>query len=171
MNWKIIDIEGVKENTFEISDTGIVRYVNSGERKAATVNGEGYLYIKFFNGGNRSINIAVHRLLALHFIPRTEDDFIHGRNYVHFKDFDKDNISLDNLEWVNSLELNIKTRLHYDNPCKPNYAEYICKLLERDYDNASICKVLDLPRSKFGSIISNIRRRKIYKDISKKYKF
>ena len=45
MNWKIIDIEGVKENTFEISDTGIVRYFISGDRKAAIVNGEGYLYI------------------------------------------------------------------------------------------------------------------------------
>lgn len=170
MNWKIIGIEGIKENTFEISNTGIVRYINSKDTKAITINGEGYPYIKFYDS-NRSVNIGLHRLLAIHFIPRTNDDIIHGRNYVHFKDFDKDNISLDNLEWVNSLELNIKTRLYYDNPCKPNYAEYICKLLERDYDNASICKVLDLPRSKFGSIISNIRRRKIYKDISKKYKF
>ncbi len=170
MNWKIIEIEGVKENTFEISDTGIVRYINSGERKAATVNGEGYLYVSFHDK-SVDVNIGLHRLLAIHFIPHTDDDIAHGRNLVHFKDFNHENISLDNLEWVNSLELNIKTRLYYDNPCKPNYAEYICKLLERDYDNAAICKVLDLPRSKFGSIISNIRRRKIYKDISKKYKF
>lgn len=170
MNWKIIDIEGIKENTYEISDTGIVRYIDSQRIKAITVNGQGYPYVKFHDN-NYDVNIGLHRLLAIHFIPRTEDDIAHGRNIVHFKDFNSENTELYNLEWVNSLELNIKTRLHYDNPCKPNYAEYICKLLERDYDNASICKVLDLPRSKFGSIISNIRRRKIYKDISKKYKF
>lgn len=171
MNWKIIDIEGVKENTFEISNTGIVRYINSKETKAITINGDGYPYIKFYDI-NRSVNIGLPRLLAIHFIPRTNDDIIYRRNYVHFKDFDKDNISLDNLEWVNSFELNLKTRLWYDNPSKTiDYAEYICKLLERDYDNASICKILSIPQSKFGSIISNIRRRKIYKDISKKYKF
>lgn len=171
MNWKIIEIEGIKENTFEISDTGKVRYINNGYIKTATANGDGYLYIKFYDNCTE-VNIGLHRLLAIHFIPRTEDDIAHGRNLVHFKDFNHENISLDNLEWVNSLELNMKTRLHYDCPSKAiEYADYICRLLERDYDNASICKVLDIPQSKFGSIISNIRRRKIYKDISKKYKF
>lgn len=171
MDWKIIDIDGIKENTFEISNTGIVRYINSKYVKAVTINGDGYPYVKFHNNC-QNVNIGLHRLLAIHFIPRTEDDIIHGRNFVHFKDFDHENISLDNLEWVNSLELNLKTRLHYDNPSKAiDYADYICRLLERDYDNASICKVLSIPQSKFGSIISNIRRRKIYKDISKKYKF
>lgn len=171
MKWKTIDIKGIKENTYQISKNGTVRRIDNGVEKAVGINGEGYPYIKFCDDGE-TVYIGLHRLLAIHFIPKTDDDIIKGRNFVHFKDFDHSNISLDNLEWTNSFELLIKTKLHYDRPDKPvGYARYICKLLERGYDNKSICDILSIPRSKFGLIIANIRKRKIYKNISKKYNF
>lgn len=171
MDWVVINSKGIKENTYEISKKGIVRYINNGATKKISINGDGYSYIGFYDDGKRIV-IALHRLLAIHFLSRTDDDIAHGRNIVHFKDFDHNNISVDNLEWVNSVELYVKTKIHYEKPTKPvEYADYICRLLERDYDNKSICDILSVSRFKFGAIISNIRRRRIYKDISKKYSF
>ena len=60
----------------------------------------------------KSVNsIAVHRLLAQAFLPRTP-----AQTEVHHKDRDRSNNSLDNLQWVTPEE---HDDLHRDKPRKP----------------------------------------------------
>jgi hypothetical protein len=44
----------------------------------------------------------IHRLLATHFLPHPENTFTVG-----FKDGDKNNYSLDNLEWCDKFKINV----------------------------------------------------------------
>lgn len=157
---------------YSICENGDIKN-GKGIIKQTHINGNGYLYTQIYDKDNRNkITIAVHRLLAVHFIPKTEDDIEKKRTIVHFKDFDKTNITLSNLEWVNIIELTIKTAIHY-NPPRSNrdYAEYICKLLCKGYTESEICSVLDLDLKNYSILIRRISKRQIYKDISSKYSF
>ena len=108
----------------------------------------------------------------MNFIERTEDDIKHDRWYAHLKDFNRNNTTVDNLVWVSRTELRVLTDMYYDNPKNTkDYAEYICKLLEKDYDPEDICTVLGLSKKKWCPIIAKMYRGQIYKDIVKKYKF
>lgn len=167
---------GVDKNDYLLFKNGTVKVAKTGQTKHTWISGKGYRYIQLHvkGGGvdNKSKTVSVHRLLALHFIKKSKADIKYKRDKVHFKDFDKNNLDLDNLEWVNLTELNIKTDIYYNDPRTiAEYAESICILLSKGYDTAEICKVLGVNKKKFAPFIGKIAKRQIYKSISSKYKF
>lgn len=89
--WKDIkDWEGY----YKISNLGRVLSVKSNVVKSLDVNSCGYLRTQLCKNGV-SCKRFVHRLVAEHFI----DGYFDGA-VVNHKDFNKDNNSIDNLEWV-----------------------------------------------------------------------
>ena len=170
---KILDYPGVKKNHYYIYSDGKVEIIETGKKKKAHKSGNGYYYYSLYTGADsKHITIGVARLVAIHFLERTNDDQIHNRWYVHIKDFNRKNVDVSNLVWVNGSELNILVNMYYDNPKNnKDFAEYVCKLLEKDYDPDEICTILGLSRQRWCSIIAKMYRGQIYKDIVKKYKF
>lgn len=168
-----LEYPGIDEKKYIIYPDGTVIITETGEIKKQWKSGNGYLYIDIYsNSENKCYCVSIHRLLALHFLPKTEEDIKHERKLVHFKDFDKDNITLDNLEWINLSELMIKTEIRYnDFDSIKDYARHICILLSKGYKRDEICRVLEVPSKKYAPFIGKIQKRQIYKDISKKYKF
>lgn len=171
---KVLEYPNVKENHYYIYENGDVEIIKTGKKKKVQLSGNGYKYVSLYTGDSNgnSISIAVHRLVALNFIEKTDDDIRHDRWYAHLKDFDRNNTTVNNLVWVSGTELRVLTDMYYDNPKNTkDYAEYICKLLEKDYDPEDICTVLGLSKKKWCPIIAKMYRGQIYKDIVKKYKF
>lgn len=110
--WK--DVVGY-EGYYEVSNLGNVRSVDRVVVKANGVcqprqarimarclNTDGYLTVKLSKDG-KSERIAVHRLVALAFIPNPND--LSDVNHI---DFDRTNSRVDNLEWISH-----KDNVHY----------------------------------------------------------
>lgn len=170
---KILEYPGVKKNHYYIYSDGKVEIIETGKKKKIYKSGNGYYYYSLYTGeDNRTITISVHRLVAINFLPRTDDDELHDRWYVHIKNFNRKRLDVSNLVWVNAYELRILTDIYYDNPRNTkDFANYVCKLLEKNYDAEEICDILGLPRQRWCPIIGKIYKKQIYKDITKKYRF
>lgn len=106
--WK--DVVGY-EGYYEVSNLGNVRAVDRkiiksdgvvqlrrGRLMARCSNADGYLTVKLSKNGE-SERIAVHRLVALAFLPNPE-----GLTDVNHKDFVRSNSAVDNLEWIGHKE-------------------------------------------------------------------
>lgn len=172
--FKVLEYPGVKENCYYIDKDGIVINIETGRIKAKQLNGNGYEYISLApaNSSDNFVSVSMHRLLAVNFIEKSEEDIKYNRHFVHFKDFNRANTKLSNLIWVSGIELRVLTDAYYDNPKnKKDYAEYICKLLNRGYEAEDICKLFGFSKIRWCPIIGKIKKRQIYKDITKKYKF
>lgn len=171
---KILEYPGVKENCYYITSDGIVSNIETGKIKKKQLNGNGYEYVSLApkDQSENSISVSIHRLLAVNFIKKTEDDIKYNRCFVHFKDFNRANTKLSNLIWVSGIELRVLTDAYYDSPrSKKDYAEYICKLLSKGYEAEDICKLFGFSKIAWCPIIGKIKKKQIYKDITKKYKF
>lgn len=170
---KILEYPGVKKNHYYIYSDGEVEIIDTGKKKKTYKSGNGYYYHSLYTGKDqKTISVAVHRLVALNFLPRTDEDIIHERLFVHIKNFNRKKVDVSNLVWVNGSELRILTDMYYDNPRNTkDFADYICKLLEKNYDPEEICDILGLPRQRWCPIIAKIYKKQIYKDITKKYRF
>jgi hypothetical protein len=115
--WK--DIKGY-EGCYQISDAGHVKSVERTyktkksirvvpEKIRALINVHGYLYCALWKD-NKQQRYAVHRLVALAFIPNPDN-----LPMVNHLDGDKTNNNVFNLEWCNGSENNLhayKTGLH-----------------------------------------------------------
>ena len=168
---KPISLYWVAENMYEIYSTGEVVDINTGRFIPTSINGNGYTYISLKTTTIGYKSISMHRLLADQFIEKTEDDIRMNRNFVHFKDFDKGNLSLSNLEWLNSFELNIKTFSRYNDDCDVREClGLVCRCLAHGYTPKQICDLLGLQRRSSG-MIGKIYKRQIYTDMTKRYKF
>jgi len=93
-------------NNYSISTDGVVINTKTNQVKKPYLGKVGYYYLDLYSN-NKSTKIALHRLLALHFIPNPEN-----KRTVNHIDGNKLNNSLDNLEWATDSE-NIKHA--YDN--------------------------------------------------------
>jgi hypothetical protein len=106
------DVQGYEDH-YQISSLGRVRSKDvhgnrcptcnrtskkKGRIRKLAVNTGGYLAVSL-GKGESSKNHRVHRLVALHFVPRVD-----GKPEVNHKDGDKVNNRADNLEWVTNLE-------------------------------------------------------------------
>jgi hypothetical protein len=88
------------EDRYLISDTGVVTSVRSGNRILTPDSNSphGYVRVGLFNGITQ-IKYAVHRLVALVFIPNPEN-----KPQVNHIDGNKKNNLVSNLEWVTASE-------------------------------------------------------------------
>ena len=92
-------IEGY-EGLYEVSNLGQVRSFYSGEAKILKpwVDKDGYLTVTLYKNG-KGYAKKVHRLVAVAFIPN-----IDNKPQVNHIDGNKQNNTVDNLEWVTSKE-------------------------------------------------------------------
>lgn len=120
------------------------------------------------HGFNKTVTIPIIKLIAMFFVPRTEEDLLRQRDRVMLKD-PNSKIHANNIIWVNRIEQKLLKELNeIENKVNSDYVVPICKLLERDYDIDEICRVLKFTNRLY---VANIKNRRIYKDISKKYKW
>ena len=108
--WK--DIEGY-EGLYQVSNLGRVKSLYKKEKilKLGAVS-SGYFFVHLYKMRKLKV-IRVHRLVALTFVPNTENKL-----EVNHKDGNKQNNRADNLEWATKSE-NVKhsySVLHIKNP-------------------------------------------------------
>ena len=156
-----------------LCENGTVYERSTGEYVPIKIDSKGYKTVRLTcEDPKTSKRFTLHRLLAQHFIPKTPSDIRHERIYVHFKDYDHQNVSLDNLEWVNRIELQIKNNIRDNKPAtKEDYYPYICMLIADNtaYDKKEICEVLGLSKFKFYPIIKKIMQGKLVPELYEKY--
>lgn len=88
--WKIID----EAPNYEVSNLGRIKTIKTGRIRKLTLTNAGYVQIGLFQNG-KIIYRLVHRLVAKAFIPNPNN-----LNEVNHKDFNKQNNTVANLEWV-----------------------------------------------------------------------
>lgn len=91
-HWK--DICGFEEE-YQISSSGRVKSKATGLIRKTNINNSGYSCVTLKCSGKKTKTLTIHRLVATHFIPnplKLED--------VNHKDENKQNNSVDNLEWL-----------------------------------------------------------------------
>lgn len=154
---------GVQEGRYLINTNGkiILRF---GDEVEPIINSKGYKTVSLTEeGSGKKTRHSVHRLVATIFIPKTAQDYLNKRDKVHFKDFDKKNTSVSNLEWVSDFELRLLSDIHKKNlstmeELKPYVYQMICNL----YTNEDILHVLHIDkffdRLKWKKFINSIRR-------------
>lgn len=98
--WKTIKYN----DKYEVSDTGIVRRIDS-QRVLAGCITSGYRSVKLTFENSRQQRFYVHRLVAEHFIENDDPT----KTFVNHIDGNKLNNTAENLEWVSPRENN----LHY----------------------------------------------------------
>lgn len=99
--WRIIE----EAPNYEVSNLGNVRNKKLKKPVRAFPNNAGYYQVVIRNN-NKSLYRLVHRLVAIAFIPNPEN-----YNEINHKDFDKENNTVDNLEWV-SHTMNMKYNIN-----------------------------------------------------------
>lgn len=99
---KVVNMEQWKSITthpnYEVSNFGRVRNITTGEFKKPSINKEGYVRVSLHDKEN-VISIAVHRLVAIYFIPNPENNPL-----VNHIDSIRHNNMVFNLEWVTHSE-------------------------------------------------------------------
>ena len=102
--WK--DIKGY-EGIYQVSSLGRIRSLDRLDNKGRITHGRilknkhdggGYCMVALSKEG-KQIYPKIHRLVALHFIPNVDN-----KPQINHKDENKENNSVDNLEWVTSKE-------------------------------------------------------------------
>ncbi len=112
--WKVIYLNGEQTN-YCINKDGLVYNYRRKSYKKHILN-EGYTAVQLSHK-SKSYMCRLHRLLALAFIPNT-----HNLECVDHVDGNKQNYSLENLEWVSKAE---NTKRAYDiNLSKPKSKQY-----------------------------------------------
>ena len=98
---KAIDGYKLYDCDYYIHPVGAIYYAKSDgslHRIAPRKNSAGNMTVKLYkNKGKEHSTLAIHRLVAQHFIPNPEN-----YNFIRHKDGDKHNNSKDNLEWYRS---------------------------------------------------------------------
>lgn len=87
---------------YEINSEGVVRRISSKRIKKSFKRKDGYIGIQLYKAKDKVVNYQLHRLIADAFISNPENKL-----YVNHKDSNRENNSLDNLEWV-TFEENVK---------------------------------------------------------------
>lgn len=120
------------------------------------------------SGFKRKIEIPIIKLLAMVYVPKSALDEKRERNYAILID-PNGKVNADNIKWVNKIEKKLINEIREkDKVYNGDYVIPICKLLERGYDVDEICNVFQFKNRLY---VFNIKNRRIYKGISKKYKF
>ena len=125
------------------------------------------LYVNLFGFYGRTAR-PIALLLAKTYLPQTEEDIKFKRDKADVIDFDRPP-KIDNVRWVSSFEKTLIKQMKKNRPtCSRDYVEYFCKLFKHGYTVSEACEFL---RFKNKLYAHNIRNRRIYSDISAKYKW
>jgi len=160
---------GITYDNFEISNTGQIRNLKTGNILKPNINKSGY-YVVLLSMGHRGKvkSIRVHKALAETFIPNPNPDLF---NIVHHKDANKLNYNLDNLEWT-TCKQNILYHLEnaYKNNERANNRRLTVsdvRFIREDYKQHNH-SMLELSRmfNISKTCILRIIHYKIYKDVS-----
>ena len=111
--WKDISVN----SNYEISVLGNVRNKSTGKILKPNISVMGYLSI-FLSKNNISIKYALHRLVALTFLPN-----FYNKDTVNHKNKIKNDNRLWNLEWASMKEQNIHKNLN-----KEKKTFYMCTM-------------------------------------------
>ena len=87
---------------YEINSEGIVRRISTKRIKKSFKRPDGYIGIQLYITKEKVKNYQLHRLIANAFIPNPDNKL-----YVNHIDSNRENNSLNNLEWV-TFEENVK---------------------------------------------------------------
>lgn len=162
--WK--SIEGY-EGMYEVSSIGKIKGIprkfrtNTKILKPLINIKNKYTYVQLSTGGKIKA-VRVHRIVAMAFIPNTDN-----KPYVNHKDGNKSNNCLDNLEWVTESE-NTQHALDNDLIAKGEKS-YLSKIsLETakyiKYSNKSVRALCNELNLKYAHVY-NLRKGLIWKDI------
>jgi hypothetical protein len=99
--WRIIE----EAPNYEVSNLGNVRNKKLKKPVRPFTNNAGYLQV-VIRSNKKNLYRLVHRLVAIAFIPNPN-----GYSEINHKDFNKDNNTVENLEWV-SHTMNMKYNIH-----------------------------------------------------------
>lgn len=114
--WK--EIKGY-EGLYAVSNRGRVKNIMSGRILKNRIDGHGYAFVALCKGdGTKPKQIKVHRLVALAFIPNSDN-----LPQVNHIDEDKTNNDVSNLEWVSASQ-NIRHSAH----------QYSCRINQLSLD-------------------------------------
>lgn len=102
MTWVKIDAVG----NYEINEKAEVRNATTSKILKPFKHKSGYLYVTLCEKG-RNHNYRLHRLVAKAFIPNPYD-----LKTVNHKDLNKENNSVENLEWMSITDNNRHARKH-----------------------------------------------------------
>ena len=100
---KIININPIKKDMYIISDYGRIFNMISG-KELSQINCNGYMSVALQNKDNSRSTYYIHRLVAIMFIPKTQEDILLERDFVNHKDRCKSNNYKYNLEWTTNQE-------------------------------------------------------------------
>ena len=136
--WKYITYPGLDSHAYRIYEDGNIYSTKNKMWLKPWLDAKGYQCISVWVDGDK-IGLRLNRLLAQSFIPKTTSDKNKNRDIVHFIDYDKTNYSLDNLKWVNTLEMHI---LNKKTPVA--CSNYIIRLAREGYDAEEIAHAIGL---------------------------
>lgn len=86
----------IKPGTYEINEEGIIRNKSSGHIMSVFLTA-GYPSVRLDSICGKRKTYYIHRLVGMMYIPNQNPEI---NNFIHHKDFDKQNYSISNIEWV-----------------------------------------------------------------------
>lgn len=192
--FKVIDMDPIKKNTYAISNYGRVISIDYNRILNSYIGNE-YRKIHLYNEDGTRTSYQIHVLVAYHFIPRTIDDINNNRNIVNHKNLITTMNYVHNLEWVNTAENAAHSHQYRHFKLKsaafrPTNGQWIdtrgskngmsrltedqvhimCSMLEKGYSYSDICNHLGLEDNDNNRhLLTNLVERKRWKHISKDY--
>lgn len=158
--WKTIQDYG---GLYQVSNTGKVRDLKN-HIKSVYKNNKGYICLSLYYNG-KTYHPTIHRLVAKAFIPNPN-------NYeqVNHKDCNKENNSVENLEWCNQrYNYNegmrtfqySKNEEHYFAKLKNSDIPIIYELYKLGFTRATVAKIFSINPSSLEAIEKGISYRKL----------
>ena len=195
--WKTISDGEVKPNSYEISNTGLVRSKKTGKKLAQNISNSGYkrvmldsVFINKKTQNAKRIQRTVHQLVFVYFgSPSDVEKYLYERKengyryVINHKDGDKTNNNIRNLELATNRENHIhainmglikvgEESIHTTKGRTNELVNKICQLIDDGMTPRDIREYLHLPDTKSNrQFIIDIRRKKSWTSISKNYKF
>lgn len=113
---------GVLFSDYSINANGDVYSFKTNKmlKRRTDINGDGYQAYQLCKNG-KVYTCSIHRLVAINFLPRTEEDIRLGRTYINHKDCNPQNNHVTNLEWCTLAE-NIQYAYRTGNMPYPDYS-------------------------------------------------
>lgn len=134
--WKSVTLKEFSK-VYEVSSLGRVRNIVTGRILKPKVSRVGYERVTLCNKGYKK-NISIHRLVALAFIPNTEN-----KPTVNHKNEVKSDNRVENLEWATNLEQNEygtrKARAIAHTDWKNRGIDYKSVSKNHDYSRQDMC--------------------------------